>query len=93
MASKNYFKMFENCFIACKKLHNSKEVTKQSIIKNYTAFSLSFFLIFTAINGIQSVQSIINSSEYLGITSQILIVSIQIPLSISIPTIFIELCG
>ena len=85
--------MFETFLIIYNKIHNNKEVTKQSIIKNYLAFSISFFLIFTSMNGIQNVQSILNSSDYLGVTSQIFMVAIQIPLSISIPTIFIESCG
>ena len=85
--------MFKRVLALYRKIHNNQEITKTSIIKNYSAFSISFLLIFTAINGVQSVQSILNSVEYVGIVSQILFVAIQLPLSITIPTIFIETFG
>ena len=85
MASKSYTKFF--CF------KQYEKNTKGRVIKNYLAFSSSFLLLFASSNGVVAIQSLLNPVGYIGIISQILLIAIQIPFSITVPTIIIETIG
>ena len=65
----------------------------RKIIKNLLVFYLSFILIFTASNGVISVQSVLSPEANIGFYSQISIYSVQIPLSIIFPSILIQFIG
>jgi hypothetical protein len=75
------------------KIKKIEKNTKPRVIKNLLALNTSFLLVFAAANGITSVQTILNSDGNLGIISQIIMFCVQIPLSLSFPTIIIEQIG
>ena len=71
------------------KIKNAKYQT----IKNLLSLYVAFLLIYSASNGLTSVQSILNPIGNIGIISQITIFCVQIPLSLVFPAIFIEMVG
>ena len=66
---------------------------KQSIIKNILAFDVSFMLIYAALNGLVSVQSVLNKDGGLGLLSLTVAFVTQILTCIVFPQAVVELAG
>jgi hypothetical protein len=66
---------------------------KHTIIKNLVAINLSFLFIFAAVNSVASIQPVLNQTENLGITSQIVMFSVNTITNLVFPSIVIQLIG
>ena len=65
----------------------------QKVIKNMMAFNVSFMLMYSAINALISVQSVLNQDAGLGIKSLSLIYTTQIICCLVFPQLIVELIG
>lgn len=66
---------------------------KGKIFKNLLAFDVVFFLIFSAVNGVLSVQSVLNQEQGLGVLSSLVGFSVQLAVCLVIPQFISELFG
>jgi hypothetical protein len=66
---------------------------RQTILKNFVAINVSFVLLFSAINCVNSIQPIINRVDSLGVISQSVIYAVQIVTSLVLPQVICELIG
>jgi hypothetical protein len=66
---------------------------KNSILKNLIALNLSFFFVFSALNNIISIQSVLNKEDDLGTIGSLTIFITQFLTCIVIPQVLIEKFG
>jgi hypothetical protein len=66
---------------------------RQRILKNFVAINVSFVLLFSAINCVNSIQPVINRVDSLGVISQSVIYAVQIVTSLVLPQVICELVG
>jgi hypothetical protein len=66
---------------------------KAYLIKNFIAINVSFVLVYSAVNCVASIQSIVNQDENLGTTSQSVNFAFNILTSLVLPQIIRELFG
>ncbi len=66
---------------------------KATIIKNLIAINASFLFIFSAINSVASVQTVLNQKENLGVTSQVVIFAVNALTCLVFPSIVIDMIG
>lgn len=66
---------------------------KTVVLKNLISYSIVSMMLATSINGINSVQSVLNQSSGLGIVSELMIFSFQLLFSLVLPQMLCEIIG
>jgi hypothetical protein len=66
---------------------------KNTIVKNLIAINVSFFFVFSALNNVLSIQSVLNKDDNLGTAGQLTIFSIQLLSCLVIPQVLIDKLG
>ena len=72
---------------------NHKLTEIQIVVKNFISITLSYVLLFAAVNSNASVQSVLNQHENLGTTSQMIQFLIEMSTTLVVPQIICETIG